>query len=79
MLYSRRMKKKFQGYEMTEEDIQAILRYLKTNVNKDATREDAIKFLEENNESAHLIAHKLVEDEKSGKIEHIDLKKLNKK
>lgn len=65
------MTKKFQGYEITEEDIEKTVQYLKTNVNKDATREDAIKFLQEKHDMAHLAAHKIVEDEKSGKIKPV--------
>lgn len=63
------------GYQITEKDIDGILGYLRTNKDKNATREDAIKFLEENADMAHELAHKLVEDEQSGKIDPIKLKK----
>ena len=56
MLYFPHMNKKFQGYEITEEDIEATLRYLQANENKDATREDAIKYLEDKHAVAHLAA-----------------------
>lgn len=69
MLYFRHMTKKFQGYEITEEDIEKTLQYLRTNENKDATREDAIAYLEEKHAQAHVIAHKVVEDEQEGKID----------
>ena len=39
------------------------------------TREDAIKHLEEKAALAHMAAHKIVEDEQSGKIDPIKLKK----
>jgi hypothetical protein len=75
MIYFEHMAKKFPGYEITEEDIKGILWYLQTNKDKNATREDAIKFLEENADTAHVLAHKIVEDERSGKIKPIKLKK----
>lgn len=57
------------GYEITEKDIEATLRYLKTNVDENATREDAVQYLEEHKSLAHLAAHKIVEDEKTEKVE----------
>ena len=62
------------GYQITDQDIEGVLRYLRTNKDKNATREDAIKFLEENVDMAHEIAHKIVDDEQSGKIDPIKLK-----
>lgn len=68
------MTKKFTGYEINEKDIEATLRYLITEKGmKNATREDAISFLEEHQDLAHLMAHKIVEDEKSGKIKPVKL------
>jgi hypothetical protein len=58
------MKKKTTGYQMTEEDILATINYLRLTKNPDATREDAIEFLEYHQSLAHLGAHKIVEDEK---------------
>lgn len=52
------------GYKMTEEDIEATIRYLIAKGNPDATREDAIAFLEEHKSIAHLAAHEIVEEEK---------------
>ncbi len=75
MLYFDGMIKKNQGFQITEKDIESILWYLRTNKDKNATREDAIKFLEENADMAHELAHKLVKDEQSGKIDPIKLKK----
>jgi hypothetical protein len=69
------MNKKFQGYEISEEDIAATLRYLQANEKKDATREDAIKYLEDKHAVAHMAAHKIVEDEQSGKIAKQKVKK----
>lgn len=63
------------GYQITEKDIEGILWYLRTNKDKNATREDAIKFLEENADAAHILSHKIVEDEQSGKIDPVKLKK----
>jgi len=54
---------KTKGSQMTEDDIEATLRYLKTNEDKNATREDAIKYLQEHQSLAHLAAHKIVEGE----------------
>ncbi len=53
------------GYNITEEDIKATLRYLKTNVDENATREDAVQYLEEHKSLAHIAAHKIVDDELS--------------
>lgn len=58
-----------QGYEMTDQDIDGVLRYLQTNIDKEATREQAISFLESAHLSMHLTAHKLMEDVLSGKID----------
>lgn len=76
MLYFRHMTKKFQGYEITEEDITSALRYLiYEKEQKNATREDAIKYLEDKHAEAHIMAHKVVEDEQSGKIKKQKIKK----
>ena len=72
------MGKQFQGYEVSEEDIETTLSYLKTTGKADATREDAIKYLEEKQALAHMAAHKIVEDEKSGKIKPVKIKKDEK-
>ena len=69
------MAKPFQGYEITKSDIEATIRYLKTKGKTDATREDAIKHLEKKHAVAHMAAHKIVEDEQSGKIKPVKLKK----
>ena len=57
--------KKTIGYEITEPDIKKTLNYLKTTVDKKATREDAIEYLREHQSMAHVVAHKIVDDEKS--------------
>jgi len=75
MIYFRHMGKQFLGYEVSEEDIETTLGYLKTTGKADATREDAIKYLEEKQALAHMAAHKIVEDEKSGKIKQVKLGK----
>lgn len=62
------------GYQITEQDIESTIRFLKTE-GKPSSREDAIKYLEEKHAVAHMAAHKIVEDEKSGKIEPVKLKK----
>ena len=62
------------GYQITEEDIETAIRFLKAE-NKPCTRADAIKHLEEKAALAHMAAHKIVEDEQAGKIEPIKLKK----
>ena len=75
MIYFRHMGKPFQGYVITESDIEATIRYLKTTGKTDATREDAIKHLEKKHAVAHMAGHKIVEDEQSGKIKPVKLKK----
>jgi hypothetical protein len=67
------------GYQITEKDIETALKYLRLNEDENATREDAIQYLEEHKSLAHLAAHKIVEDEKTGKTEAIDLEELEKK
>lgn len=62
------------GYQVTEQDIESTIKFLKAN-NSPCSREDAIKYLEEKAMLAHLAAHKIVEDEKSGKINPVKLKK----
>ena len=55
------------GYQISEQDIEITIQYLKTE-NKPCSREDAIEYLENNQALAHITAHKIVEDEQSGKI-----------
>lgn len=62
------------GYQITEQDIETTIRFLKTQ-NLPCTREDAIKHLEKKAALAHMAAHKIVEDEQLGKIDPIKLKK----
>lgn len=59
---------KEKGYEKTEDDIMATIRYLRTNGEPNATREEAIEFLEGMQATAHLAAHKIVEDLEAGKL-----------
>ena len=61
------------GYQITEQDIETTIRFLKAE-NKPSTREDAVKHLEEKAALAHMAAHKIVEDEQSGKIDPVKLK-----
>ena len=68
MIYSGHMTKKFQGYEMIEKDIAGTLKYLQTHGRPNATKEDAVIYLEEKQTTAHVVAHKLVADEKTGEI-----------
>lgn len=62
------------GYQITEQDIEATIGFLETQ-GKPCTREDAIKHLEEKAALAHMAAHKIVDDEQSGKIDPVKLKK----
>lgn len=62
------------GYQISEQDIETTIRFLKTQ-NLPCTREDAIIHLEEKAALAHMAAHKIVEDEQVGKIDPIKLKK----
>ncbi|MEK7617450.1 MAG: hypothetical protein AAB414_05375 [Patescibacteria group bacterium] len=52
------MAKKPVKYEINEQDIESTLRYLKANVDSNATREDAIAKLEELQAGVNLIGHK---------------------
>ncbi len=68
LIYSGYMTKKFAGYEITNKDIETTLKYLQTHGQPNATKEDAIIYLEEKQATAHVVAHKLVEDEKDKEI-----------
>lgn len=61
------------GYQISGADIETTIRFLKTQ-NLPSTREDAIKHLEEKAALAHMAAHKIVEDEKTGKIKKVPTK-----
>jgi len=52
------------GYTLTEADIETTLKHLQSTENPDATREDAIAYLEEHKSLAHQMAHKIVELER---------------
>lgn len=69
MIYFRHMAKSI-GYQISEQDIESTIRFLKTQ-GKPCTRKDAIKHLEEKAALAHIAAHKIVEDERSGKIKKV--------
>jgi len=71
--------KKNAGYKITEKDIEATLKHLRLNEDENATRGDAIQYLEEHKSFAHLAAHKIVEDEKCSKTESADQDKLQEK
>jgi len=63
------------GYQITQEDIDSAIKYL-TYVEKvkNPTRKDAIAFLHKKHAIVHMTAHKIVEDEQSGKIDSVKLK-----
>jgi hypothetical protein len=63
------------GYQITKEDITSAIKYL-TYVEKmkNPTKKDAIAFLQKKHALVHLTAHKIVEDEQTGKIDPIKLK-----
>ncbi len=58
------------GYQINQKDIETTISYLKTH-KLPHTTEDAINFLEEKTALAHISAHKIVEDERSGKIKKV--------
>jgi len=62
------------GYKITEQDIDLTIIYLKTQ-NKPNSRKDAINYLQKKAAIAHMAAHKIVEDEQSGKIDRVKLKR----
>ncbi len=51
------MAKKQDRNELSEEDIEATLKYLKTNKDPKSTREDAISFLQGAQATIHLASH----------------------
>lgn len=53
----------FEEYTPTEEDIQKIMRYLKTIDAEHATREDAIAFLDYYRVKIHVLSHHLSEEQ----------------
>ena len=74
------MKKRFMGFEITEKEIDSAVRYLRHEKGeKDATRDDAVTLLEDFNALAHMMAHKVLEDEKNGKIKLMKLEEHSKK
>ena len=75
MIYFRHMTKVNTGYEITQKDIDSAIKYL-TYVEKikNPTRKNAIAFLQKKHALVHITAHKIVEDEQSGKIDPVKLK-----
>jgi hypothetical protein len=68
------MTKKYTRFEITEKEIDSALRYLKYEKGeKEATKKDAIALLEDYNVLAHMMAHKMNEDELGGVVEVIKL------
>ena len=78
MIYCKNMTDN-QGYQITDEDIEGVLRYLQTNIDKDATRDDAVQFLEEAHLHMHVTAHKLLQDVVEGKIDQDVIRDILKK
>ena len=60
------------GYQISEQDIKTTINYLKTQ-NKPYSREDAIKYLENSQTIANIVAQKIVEDEQNGIINPVNL------
>jgi len=58
------MKKNTTDFQITDKDIETTITYLRVVEKKDATREEAIEFLEQHKPMAHMVAHKIVEYEK---------------
>lgn len=75
MIYFRHMNKVKIGYQIAQKDIDSAIKYL-TYVEqmKNPTRKDAIAFLQKKHAIVHMTAHKIVEDEQSGKINPVKLK-----
>ncbi len=71
MLYSGYMNTNT-GYQITEKDIETTIRFLQTQ-HKPCSRDDAVRYLEEKQDIAHMAAHKIVDDELYKKIKHIKL------
>jgi Mg2+ and Co2+ transporter CorA len=69
------MSKLTNGYEITKADIDSAIRYLIfVEKVKNPTREEAINLLEKKYTLVHLAAHKIVDDEQSGKIKKVKTK-----
>ncbi len=52
------------GYTLSEADIEVTLAHLRRTQNPNATREEAIAFLEDHKSLAHQLAHQIVDLEK---------------
>ena len=61
------------GYQINQNDIETTINYLKTQQLPHSPK-DAIDFLEKKTLQAHITAHKIVEDEQSGKIKKVKTK-----
>ncbi len=70
------MTKKNIGYQINEKDIESALNHLKLNENPEATRDDAIQYLEEHHVMAHVAAHRIVEVQQLTKAPKKEVKKL---
>ena len=68
-------KQKEEKVEFLEEEIEAAIRYLKTNTTTYPSRENAINHLRIMQGTAHIAAHKIVEDIMSDKFKEKKLKK----
>ncbi len=58
------------GYKINQKDVETTIKYLKTRKLPHTTK-DAIKYLKERTTIAHIVAHKIVDDEQSGKIKKV--------
>jgi hypothetical protein len=60
-----------------EKDIESVIRFLEKTDPENVTREHAIEMLGNMQSLAHLIAHKVVDDERAGKLKEKITKKAN--
>lgn len=63
--------------DQNEKDIQSVIRFLEKTDPENANREHAIEMLGNIQSLAHLIAHKVVDDERAGKLKEKISKKTN--
>ena len=60
-----------------EKDTQSVIRFLQKTDPENANRENAIEMLGNMQSLAHLLAHKVVDDERAGKLKEKIIKEEN--
>jgi len=68
LVYNLPIMKKDNRSDQYEKDIKNVINYLKINDPKNATREKAVEMLGDMQAVAHLVAHKVVDEERAKKL-----------